>query len=336
MDNKYIANRQQIMRLRDFRYEGGAAQGVRACEVQSGQLLATVVADRCMDIYEIMFKGINLGFINSMGVCAPAYYDNKGDNFQYTFTAGFMSTCGLASYGAACFDGEELGQHGRIGAVPARNFCARYTSEGAELSGEMVEARLFKENYRLERKYTFDKPNCFSLTDTITNMASREVPFQVLYHINVGYPLLDESCELLLPTKRVVPRDEPSAEGADRWRIVESPADNVTEQCFYHELGQKDGRSVAGIYNKGLGIGFIYTFDKEVLDEFVEWKYPCSGEYVLGLEPGNSMVNGRDIARREGKLKTLKPGEQVTHTMHFRFFDSSEYDGIAWLIKQYK
>ena len=49
---------------------------------------------------------------------------------------------------------------------------------------------------------------------------------------------------------------------------MESPIDDVTEQCFYHRLGEKDGRSMAGIYNKNLGIGFIYTFDKKVLDEF--------------------------------------------------------------------
>lgn len=36
-------------------------------------------------------------------------------------------------------------------------------------------------------------------------------------------------------------------------------------------------------------------------------------DYVLGLEPGNCHPDGRDVMRRQGKLKFLDPGASVTY-----------------------
>lgn len=171
-DLRYTGSRQQLMRLRTFRCEGGRAQGMLTCEAQSGALLLTVAADRCMDIYELMYRGVNVGFINKMGLCAPQFYDPAGAEFQYSFTAGFMSTCGLTHFGSSCTDaGQELGQHGRIGACPAEHFCVRYKNgePGAVISGEMVQGRLFAENYRLCRTYDIRPDESFTVTDAISN-----------------------------------------------------------------------------------------------------------------------------------------------------------------------
>lgn len=329
-EKQYIANRQQLMRLRTFRFEGGRAQGVLATEVQSGELFATVVADRCMDLYEVIYKGCNIGFYNRMGVCSPYFYDAKGENFQYTFTAGFLSTCGLTNFGASCNDPDALGQHGRIGATPAEQYSAQYQEEnGLEvlLRGEMVQARLFGENLRLKREYRFTRQASFTLLDTVTNEGSRPGPYQHLYHINFGHPFLDESCELLLPTSEVIPRDQASAAKADSWNKIEPPTPNQDEVCYYHRLKQKDGRSMAGVYNHNRGIGVVYSFDM-LLDHFIQWKYTCAGEYVLGLEPCNSIVTGRDDARAKGVLKELLPGQTVNYRMEFQFFGPDDLQDV--------
>ena len=36
-------------------------------------------------------------------------------------------------------------------------------------------------------------------------------------------------------------------------------------------------------------------------------------DYVLGLECGNSLPDGRDVMRKTGMLKFLKPGEKQTY-----------------------
>lgn len=338
-DLRYTGSRQQLMRLRTFRCEGGRAQGMLACEAQSGALLLTVAADRCMDIYELMYRGVNVGFINKMGLCAPQFYDPAGAEFQYSFTAGFMSTCGLTHFGSSCTDaGQELGQHGRIGACPAEHFCVRYKNgePGAVISGEMVQGRLFAENYRLCRTYDIRPDESFTVTDAISNDSPREQPFQLLYHVNFGYPFLSPACRLLLPSREITPRTPYSAQRLEHALDVEPACDNAADTCYYHTLGRKNGRSMAGIFNPELGFGVIYDFDAGVLDNFIQWKNPCSGEYILGMEPCNSIVTGRAEARRLGKLKFMQPYETITHSINFRFFDASELPVILKELEEYK
>ena len=42
-------------------------------------------------------------------------------------------------------------------------------------------------------------------------------------------------------------------------------------------------------------------------------------EYVLGLEPGNCTPDGRDVMRKTGKLKFIKPDEEYNTSLKFDF-----------------
>jgi len=44
-------------------------------------------------------------------------------------------------------------------------------------------------------------------------------------------------------------------------------------------------------------------------------------DYVLGLEPGNCHPDGRDVMRKQGKLKFLQPGEAVTYEVTVTLFE---------------
>ena len=44
-------------------------------------------------------------------------------------------------------------------------------------------------------------------------------------------------------------------------------------------------------------------------------------DYVLGLEPGNCTPDGRDVMRREGKLKLLKPGERIAYEITVQLYE---------------
>ena len=68
---------------------GGKGDGMRIPPNENGKgLMATFVPDRCLDLYRLEYKGINLGFFSPAGYVAPAYY-NK-DEFLRSFTAGFF------------------------------------------------------------------------------------------------------------------------------------------------------------------------------------------------------------------------------------------------------
>jgi hypothetical protein len=63
------------------------------------------------------------------------------------------------------------------------------------------------------------------------------------------------------------------------------------------------------IINHSLEIAVMITYSKEELPYLSQWKCMRSGEYVLGLEPGNCDVGGRASARSDGRLKFIQPGE---------------------------
>ncbi len=62
-------------------------------------------------------------------------------------------------------------------------------------------------------------------------------------------------------------------------------------------------------------------FDISELDCFTEWKMMGDREYVLGLEPANCTTEGRDVIRKQNKLKFIEPGETKIHHLKFEFFE---------------
>ena len=44
-------------------------------------------------------------------------------------------------------------------------------------------------------------------------------------------------------------------------------------------------------------------------------------EYVLGLEPGNCLTEGRKTMREKNILKFIEPNEEKVHEIEFKFTD---------------
>jgi hypothetical protein len=60
----------------------------------------------------------------------------------------------------------------------------------------------------------------------------------------------------------------------------------------------------------GDGFGFYIKYRKEQPPQFIEWKMVGEGTYVMGMEPANCLVEGRDKERERGTLRFLEPGEK--------------------------
>lgn len=145
----------------------------------------------------------------------------------------------------------------------------------------------------------------------MANTGDRLEPFEILYHMNMGYPLLDEDSILTIPSVDVQPRDTHAAEDIANWMHMEKPAPGYQERCYYHKFAGKEGK--ASLYQPKSKVGLTISFDAGELDGFVEWKMMGVRDYVLGLECGNCYPDGRDVMRRTGMLKFLKPGEEKTY-----------------------
>ncbi len=319
--NPYIGHESQLYGIEEHRLSGGRGDGMRLLEVNNGKgLELTVSLDRAADISRLRFQGINMSYFSPCGYVAPAYYDSVGSNWLNSFTAGFLTTCGLQAVGTPCVDeGEELPLHGSIGNTPAGH-AYWIREEGCLVIKAVVEDEvIFGRKLRLNRELRISlEENSFVITDTIENTGARKEPIEILYHMNMGYPLLDEDSEVVIPAESIVPRDAHAAGDIENCLKMEEPQAGYVERCYYHRFKDADGR--ASIYQPKLGCGLEIAFDAEKLDGFVEWKMMGIRDYVLGLECGNCYPDGRDIMRKTGMLKFLEPGEKAEYQVKVNIF----------------
>lgn len=318
----YLGNPAQLAFVEEHRLVGGKGDGMRLFEVNNGQgLNFTVSADRAADISRLSFMGRNMNFFSPCGYVAPSYYKDWGEEWVKSFTAGFLTTCGLTAVGSPCTDeGEELPLHGTIANIPAEHIWWHEEKDALVIEADIADAAPFCRKLRMHRKIEISKvENKLTLTDTVENHGEDATPMMILYHMNMGYPLVSENAILDIPSINVTPRDDHAANNIGTWKEIPKPADHYQEQCFFHKFN-KQGK--AKLYNPDIGLGLAITFDADVLSEFCQWKMFGKHDYVLGLEPGNCTPEGRDVLRKKGTLQFLQPGESKSFSFTVTFCDN--------------
>ncbi len=307
----------QLGGARHVRLAGGMREGVEAVQFFTGSGLSFLaVPGRGMDITRAEHNGRALAWISGAGEMAAPFYEPEALGWLRTFAGGLITTCGLTNIGNPCEDdGESLGLHGRISNIAASNVHVDGKWEGDEyrmwISGKMRQSRLFGENLLLERRISaLLGQNKLWVDDIVTNEGSRSVPHMILYHINSGFPVVDEGSLFVSSSKHAKPRDAEADAYKDRFNVCEPPAPNFKERCYYHDMAaDAGGFARAAVINKNLSLGLAVKYSKSELPEFVQWKMNGTREYVVGLEPTNGRVDGRDKARASGRLQFLDPGE---------------------------
>ena len=317
--NTYIGQNAQLFGAEEHRLVGGKGDGMRLLEVRNGKgLCFTLSLDRAADISRLSVMGVNFGYFSPCGYVAPAYYDANGAGFLKSFTAGFLTTCGLTNVGSPCEDnGEALGLHGTIGNTPADSYSVSYDGDNMIIKATVSDTRFFGHKLVLARTFTVSlTENKLSVKDEVTNVGNTESPFQMLYHYNLGYPLLSENAIVKIPAVKVTPRNEHAALDIENCLKMQKPTAGYEERCYYHEM---QGRASVSVDNPENGRGLTMEYDTAALPCFTEWKMMGEFEYVLGIEPGNAYPDGRDVMREKGLLKFIAPGETKTHEVYFSF-----------------
>ncbi|MBP5244661.1 MAG: aldose 1-epimerase family protein [Succinivibrio sp.] len=317
--NPYIGHESQLYGVEEHRLVGGKGDGMRLFEVHNGKGIdLTISADRCADISRLRFKGQNLSYMTACGYVAPAYYDSIGANWLNSFTAGFLTTCGFQNVGIPNEDeGEELPLHGSIGNTPAENIY--YREEGDELCiyATVKDETIFGRKLVLKRKISVStKENVIVITDRILNTGDKDEQVGILYHMNMGYPLLDEDSIITIPSNQVIARNAHAQEDIQNWMKVEKPTPHYEERCYYHYF--KDEKGYASIEQPKSGMKLEISYDAKSLDHFVQWKMMGVRDYVMGLECGNTLPEGRAEMRKRGQLKFVKPGESLEYKVTIR------------------
>lgn len=330
-EKKYIGHRDQLIRVKRIQMQEGKAQGVELLDVQNRSgMHFDVNISRGMDIPYLDFCGENVGFISPCGVVAPEYFDDQGLGFLKSFTAGFLTTCGLKLAGAPCeYEGQSYGLHGNISHTPAEDVSCQ-VEEGempcVAIRGTVRDAVIFGEKLRLDREIRcFYKERKFTLHDKVTNEGYKKARHMILYHCNIGYPVLSPDSEVYIPALETKARNAHSEEGIADCRKTE-PADPFYEEmCYYHTLKPDDrNHGTVAVYNPKLELGIAIEVELGTLDHLVQWKMMGAGDYVMGLEPGNSTIDGIEDAVANGSMKYLDPGESVDYHLTFHILKGRE------------
>jgi hypothetical protein len=317
----------QIAGVKSYQLKDGNEKGVEAVDFRTGTgFNFTVLPGRGMDISYADYNGQPLCWRSSTGDINSAYYEPEGLGWLRGFYGGLLVTCGMTYAGAPCNDEDhELGLHGRVSYTPAKNVWTDGQWEGNEYvmwtQGKVRETAVFGENVMLTRKiWAKLGESKLYIHDVVENLGFETIPHMYLYHINGGFPAVDEDSMLISPTKEAIPRDADAEVDAENYYKFDAPTPGFKERVYYHDMiPDSDGYVYAALVNKkiddGRGFGFYIKYLKSQLPRFIEWKMNGEGTYVVGMEPSNCFVEGRDKDRERGILQFLEPGEKREYTL---------------------
>ncbi len=314
--NRKIGALTQVAGIRRVRLEEGRAHRVSVAEVYTGSgLRYDVILDRGMDISRAEFKGIPLSWRSTNGDVHPSYYDPLTDGWIRSFAGGLMCGCGMSNVGAWCSEEDEhFGLHGRLSHSPAYDVVTNTEYREDEIvfsvSGSISEVSPFRYNLRLRRRIgSALGGSVIYLVDSITNLGDSATPLMMLYHINLGWPVIGAGSRLWMNEKVSIPRDAEAEKGLERFREFSEPAAGYREQVFYHTLAADEQNTACVIVeNLELDLAVAIEYRVHELPNFVQWKMLRNGLYVLGLEPANCRVEGRVAERARGTLRFLESG----------------------------
>jgi len=328
MDRRYIGHENQLLTARRVTYRDGLSQGVQAIELRNSQgLYTTCIEDQCLNLFDFSYKGINFSFQQKNGLVSGRYFSASAPDFEFYWPAGMMYTCGMTNVGpgGVMQDGKFYPDHGRIGMMPAQDVAICRDDAGITVTGTVHEGMLVGYHMELQRKVFFPAQGKFvRYEDVLYNREPQAAEFEILYHMNLGYPLLSPESRVVkgagggysIHTKGPIP---------ENWAQCWQPEDHKDEDLFCHEnAADKDGFAYAALINDKLGLGCYIKYQKDTLPWLMHWRNMCSHDYVIGLEPSNNQVLGRDKERANGTLQSIGGYESKHFWVEIGVLDGAE------------
>jgi hypothetical protein len=147
----------------------------------------------------------------------------------------------------------------------------------------------------------------------------------LVYHCNFGFPLVDAAARVHAAARQSLARFSLEPVEEEVWSTFAKPTPAIQERVFYHDLkADRTGDVTVMLANEPLGLGAYLRYNQEALPKFVHWKMPGEGNYVLGLEPANCWVDGRNVERERKTLEHLRPGQGKSVRLEIGVLESKE------------
>ena len=291
MDGR-ISNFQQVASIRRYTLSEGREKGLDVLDCDNGKIRFLLNVSKACDIMQLYHEGQNISFISKNG------FTKRETPFLRRFEGGMLYTCGLDSVGGR--DGFEL--HGTLHNIPAEIIRAECNENGITVEAIIRDTALFGKNLVLKRKiFTAIGGDSVTLEDTLVNEGYKTEEYCLLYHINVGYPMLDDGVKVIADVESYTPRTAWAKQNEATMYAMNDAVPNQEEACYFLKLSKPE----IALVNEKIGKKFTVSYSGDTLTHFVEWKSMASGDYALGLEPCTTELDDRFA------YKTIEVGEKI-------------------------
>lgn len=271
MDGR-ISNLAQIASVRRYTLTEGRGRGLDVIDCDNGKIRFLLNVSKALDMMQLYHEGQNVSFLSKNA------FEAREIPFARRFEGGMIYTCGLDNVGRR--EGYEL--HGTLHSIPAEILRAECTEEGITVEAVIRDAALFGQNLALYRKISAPiGAECVTIEDTLVNEGYTDAEYSLLYHINVGYPLLDDGAEIEADVAEVEPLGAWAEENEPKLLQIRKPLPGEDETCYYLKLNRPEISLINGKVGKKLTV----RYSKDTLPCFLLWKSMASGDYAVGLEP---------------------------------------------------
>ena len=280
MDGR-ISNPAQLCSVRRYTVGDGKECGLKFTEVNNGRLRFLLNESKALDISQLWFNGMNMSFLSKNGLSAAT-----DTPFSRSFEGGMLYTCGLDSVG----DRKGFRPHGSFHNIPSKIISAEADGKFLKIVACTEDTALFGKNLIMFRTVgTEIGSGTLSISDRLVNRGTDTEQYCLLYHVNLGFPMLDEGVKIISDTLSVAPRTERAAKMQGHRTVFLPPEDNAEECCYF--ITHKSPEITA--INEKMKIAFTLKYSSDTLPCFVQWNSNASGDYALGLEPSTTFLDDR-------------------------------------------
>ena len=291
MDGR-ISNFQQVASIRRYTLTEGRGKGLDVLDCDNGKIRFLLNVSKACDIMQLYHEGQNMSFVSKNG------FTKREIPFLRRFEGGMLYTCGLDSVGSR--EGYEL--HGTLHNIPAEIIRAECNESGIVVETIIRDTALFGQNLVMKRRvFTEIASDSVSVEDTLFNEGYKAEEYCLLYHINVGYPMLDNGAKVVADVESYTPRTAWAKQNETTMYAMNEAVPNQEEACYFLKLSKPE----IALVNEKIGKKFTVSYSGDTLTHFVEWKSMASGDYALGLEPCTTELDDRFA------YKTIEVGEEI-------------------------
>lgn len=304
MDSR-ISNFAQVASLRRYTLTEGKERGLEVIDCDNGKIRFLLNVSKACDIMQLYHSGQNMTFVSKNG------FMEKDLPFAKRFEGGMLYTCGLESLG----EREGYEEHGTIHITPAQIVRAECTEQEIVVEALVRDVEICGKNLVLRRKITAAiGGDTVSVKDTLTNEGFRDENYCLLYHVNIGYPMLDEGAKVVGDIEKCEPRTPWAGENIATAYEITPPTVNMEETCYFLTLKKPE----IALVNEKIGKKFTVSYSGDTLPHFLEWKCMASGDYALGLEPCTTDLDDRF------QYSTVKAGASVEFVVNLTITETKK------------